>query len=172
MRCQMEPYVLKNILKNIVFFLEYNKPFVIQDEEHNQLDFFLVELNRYRQLAGLDTIVVEKRINLPYKVPKRRFIISRPLESTSEKDFESEEDFIVEANCPEPDSSSSEQVSVRITKAKFKELMDELFGDSLSTIVESAYDIQKEKNIKRTKFYLGDECVGVWAVNRGIYIRN
>jgi hypothetical protein len=157
----MESYIVKNMIKNVLHFLEYNRSFVIQDDEHNCLDLFLVELNRLRQMLGLQPFVVERIIRNSNGSVQRQFSLSRPkddADTTIKKD--------VELSIP------PKIANVRVTKSKFKQLMEELFGDNITSKIESIYDEDLEKYIKETHFYIGDACVGRWSNNKGRYIKH
>jgi len=164
----MKPYVVKNMMKNVLHFLAYNHSFVIQDDAHNCLELFLVELNRLRQMIGLQPFVVEKIIKSSNGNVQRRFSLSKP------RDEAEETKNIEEVKIPEPvaEPIPPELVNVRITKSKFVPLMEELFGDNLIMNIESILDKDLNKNVRETQFYIGDVCIGRWANNQGRYTKN
>jgi hypothetical protein len=60
----MEPNELKNILFIISAYLDCNRPFSIKNDPHNNLEFFLDELNRYRKLVNIPPAIIDKKIKL------------------------------------------------------------------------------------------------------------
>jgi hypothetical protein len=153
----MEAYVLKNVFKNALYFLEYNKSFVIKDEPHNSLEFFLVELNRLREMTDLPPFILESIVKTPSGGHQRKFVISK---AKIEKPVK------IDTGGTEAEAEFKE---IKITKSKFIILMEELFGEDLTTESESTFDEELDKNIKTTLFYSDDVHVGTWASGKGLH---
>jgi len=68
----------KNILTNIVTFLDCVKLFSIIDAPHNNHKIFLEELNKFRKLVNISPAKVDKIIRLPNGEQQIRYKTLRP----------------------------------------------------------------------------------------------
>jgi len=143
----MEPATIKNILQNVIHFLEHDKYFELRDEPENRLDQFLIELNRFRELAGLDRMVLDKVIPVPSGGQKCRFSVS-----CSEKDSDE-----LEAKTAEPEKV----MFSKVTKTAFTALIVECLGSDVTAAAS------REGGITQTAYHLDDRLVGVWSRARG-----
>jgi hypothetical protein len=55
---------VENIIRNVGHFLNIRKRFSIKDNIENDLTFFLRELNRFREIAGIPLAAIDKVTNM------------------------------------------------------------------------------------------------------------
>ena len=152
----MKPAVIKNILQNVIFFLEYDKSFDLCDEPGNDLESFLAELNRCRTMVGLDPIALEKTIPTSTGGQKCRFSVADPKAKANVEVVEILEPVEVEILEPVDDKVYFK----KITRAAFADLLKDHFD---SAVVRA----DRENDIPVTNYFVDDVLVGSWAKAAG-----
>lgn len=151
----MEASRLKNVLQTIIHFIETDKHIDLQNDPGNDLELFLPEFNRYRQMLGLVDYELEKRMPMLGRGDwfgrgeKVRFV---PIKDNSNKTPQ------LEPN--QPESSIDPK---KITKGKILALLEQAYP---KLEVQS----HKEDGVATTIFLNGSTVVGSWAQGLGWYI--
>jgi len=148
----MKPAAIKNVLQNVIYFLEYDKHFDLCDEPENNLDSFLTELNRFRAVASLDPIVLEKTIPTSTGGQKCRFNVANKVKTVKTTK-------VVEVvETPEP---AEDKVHFKkITRAAFANLLKDQFDSAVAKA-------NREDDTPVTNYFVDDVLVGSWAKAAG-----
>ena len=140
----MEADTLKNVLRNVIHFLEHEKSFELRDEPSNNLELFLLELSRARKMANLDEMCLERTIPVPSGGQKCRF---GPAKIETE---------IVERK--------PEKISFKkITRAALTALLSDTYEDVKTSAT-------RRDNTPVTEYFVKGELVGSWSKSSGWYM--
>lgn len=152
----MDIKVLKNVLQNIIHFLDAEKHIDIQNDSWNNLDLFLIEFNRYRKMLGLPEYQFEKRMPMLGRGDwfgrgeKIRFIPQTKASTLR--------------NVSQSESTVSFPETQKITKAKITEILKSTYEEDL----EIRNKKQDEELI--TLFFSNGVPVGSWSKGQGWYL--
>lgn len=146
----MKSTAIKNILQNVIYFLEHDKHFDLCDEPENNLESFLTELNRFRALASLDLMVLEKIIPTSTGGQKCRFNVASKVKTVKKV----KKVKVVEVETSEPAED----------KVRFKKITRAAFADLLKDQFDSAVaKADRENDTPVTNYFVDDVLVGSWA---------
>lgn len=143
----MKPAAIKNVLQNVIFFLECDKSFDLCDEPGNNLEMFLTELNRCRALVRLDPVALVKTIPTSTGGQKCRFSVADPKTKVE----------TVKTSEPVDDKVYFK----KITRAAFADLLKDHFDS------DAVAKADREDDTPVTKYFINDVLVGSWAKAAG-----
>ena len=157
----MKVETLKNVLQTVIHFLDAEKHIDLQNDPWNDLETFLPEFNRYREMLGLPQYQLEKRMPMTGRGDwfgrgeKVRFV---PVpDKTTSKPAEKEKTVkVIEKN-------ELSVVKEKITKTKLVEYLTNRFP---GVEIKQA----RENGAAVTHFYSNDLPVGSWSKGHGWYL--
>ena len=153
----MKPAAIKNILQSVIYFLEYDKHFDLCDESENNLESFLTELNRFRAVASLEPIVLEKVIPTSTGGQKCRFNVASKVKVVKTAKTAK----VVEVEVVETLEPAKDKVHFKkITRAAFVDLLKNHFDSAVAKA-------NREDDTPVTNYFVDDVLVGSWAKAAG-----
>lgn len=153
----MKASTIKNILQNVIYFLEYDKYFDLCNDPNNDLESFLIELNRYRAMAKLDPIVLEQTIPTSTGGQKCRFAVEKVKTKVKEAEI------VIEVEAVETlEPTIIDKVCFKkITRTAFVECLKNHFNSEAVAVA------RKDDDIPVTNYFIDNILVGSWAKAAG-----